>query len=143
MSRSIKSLSQEIATIENADWVVATNQGTYSASEALAAVGTSDPHFADYREIVRVGGGPVQKIGCNESKAPGRIIRGDSSKLQAERERLAKLRDELTKAKTRASQLRGQLESLAKGWSGFQKVTAEKAAAEKIVVENELASLIA
>jgi hypothetical protein len=53
------------------EFVVETNAGTYSATEALRAVGTSDPAFADYQVLERVGDGRRRRVGANPTHAPG------------------------------------------------------------------------
>jgi len=51
---------------------LANNEGTYGPSEAVRAVGTSEPAFTN-SEIYIDDAGFVQYRGCRPSKAPGRF----------------------------------------------------------------------
>lgn len=71
--------------------LVRTNSGTYSAQEAVRAVGSSAPEHAEYRVYERVGDGRQRTEGCNPHRAPGTTRYLNSSTLGAARKRLAAL----------------------------------------------------
>jgi hypothetical protein len=89
-------MTQIVARIENriaelrADVMIETNEGTFSAQEALKKVGTGDPKFANYRIMESLDGGR-RTIGCDPSKAPGRAIRGNVLSASDRRKEISRL----------------------------------------------------
>lgn len=89
-------LLAEIRELESREYLVATNQGTYSAQEACRKVGTGDPAFAD-RNVYETVGGKKRTTGPDHDDAPGRMreFPGNRQDMGADRKRLAELRKEL------------------------------------------------
>src|SRR5437762_9139963 len=75
--------ANELAAIEV---LTQTNSGTYSATEAHAAIGVGDPAYADYSIYTRVGDGRTRRVGCDPTEAPGYARRFRQELADAQRE---------------------------------------------------------
>lgn len=84
-------LEAEIKAVENEEILVATNDGTFGATECCRITGSGDPQFGRYEIFERVGGGDPKVIGRDPDNAPGRK-RELRAKLSARRRRLSDLR---------------------------------------------------
>lgn len=91
------SLIQQIKTLSEERVLVATNAGTFGATEAARKVGSGDPRHATRNVYEMVGGGIVAE-GPEESDAPGRMRRIGDAALAAKRATLAKLQSERVRA---------------------------------------------
>jgi hypothetical protein len=81
----------KIALLTRLEVEVETNAGTYSAQDAVRAIGTADPAFADYHVYESVGGAR-RVVGCDPAIAPGRARRINARELAAKRQELARVR---------------------------------------------------
>ncbi len=70
MTTYIEIMQKKIEDLKG-DKLIGTNAGTYSATEAHAAIGVGDPQFADYRIFESITGSRRTE-GCDPDKAPGR-----------------------------------------------------------------------
>lgn len=99
MTATKSELAKAIETLANSEIAIETNEGTYGAVEAMRAIRTGDPKFADYTTYERVGDGTRRTVGCDPARAPGRARRLGADDMRAQRERLAELRRLLKSAK--------------------------------------------
>lgn len=86
-------LETEISELRQREYLVATNQGTYSANEAQRATGTGDPRHNDRNEYETVGG-VTRSTGPDNH--PGRMRRF-GEQLRHDRAALRGLQRELEK----------------------------------------------
>jgi hypothetical protein len=88
--RMLEARAAELST----RWIlVATNEGTFGATEALRACGTGDPAFASYRTYARISGARKHE-GADPKSAPGRP-RHFSCELTAAKEELTVIKEAL------------------------------------------------
>jgi hypothetical protein len=80
-----------IALLARTEFEVETNAGTYSAQDAVRAIGTADPAFAEYHVYETVGGAR-RTLGCDPAVAPGRARYINARELAAKRLDLARMR---------------------------------------------------
>lgn len=73
---------------------MATNEGTYSASDACRATGSGDPKNNDWRRYERVGDGRIRHVGCGLDRAPGYPRWVGTEVLARKRRELRALRDQ-------------------------------------------------
>ena len=117
-------MSAELKRI-SADKLIATNSGTFSASDCMRAVGTGDPTFGEYRIFERIDGS-VYTVGCDPNKAPGysRRFGGDSSACR--RAKMKALTAALKAAKSIEEKRSSDIAQLSRGWWGFRFVGIEE-----------------
>lgn len=99
------------------DMLVATNSGTYGASECLRATGTGDTKAGEWRTYERIDG-TRYTTGANPTDAPGRANRFSPQSAASRREEIAALKLALKTSKTVAQQHESDRTLLAKGWDG-------------------------
>jgi len=97
-ARTRADIRADIRAAEKAEVLVETNEGTYSAAEAHAAIGTGDPRHANYR-VYESAAGARRTEGCDPVRAPGYARRYGAASLAELRRRLAALKAELRTAK--------------------------------------------
>lgn len=89
---------QAVARLAEVEYLIETNQGTYSAAEAGQKVGCGETHFAD-RNVYETVGGVRRETGPSEADAPGRMIRlkKNCEALASLRKSLARMRKDLSR----------------------------------------------
>lgn len=87
-----KALRAEARELAAREYLVATNQGTYSAQEACRKIGTGDPRHADRDVFETVGGGSRVTGPAEGSDLPGYMRGVSTDNLKADRKRLAEIR---------------------------------------------------
>lgn len=100
MSRYTHEIYDEIEALERIEVHIATNQGTYGATEAGRKCGTGDPRFAN-REIYETVGGKRRETGPDAEDMPGRL-------RWINQEQMSRLRSELADLRKRAREIASQ-----------------------------------
>lgn len=95
MTANLKTDLEKQANELAVSWVlVGTNQGTYSAQDAMRAIRVGDPQFADCMIYEQVGTGKTRVDGCDEERCPG-YIRRFGRELAEKQSELKKLREQI------------------------------------------------
>lgn len=100
METKIEAIENEIATLNQVEYLVATNSGTYGAEECGQKVGCGDPAFGD-RNVYETVGGRVRATGPDHNDAPGRMRQVNAAALKTDRKRRDLLKRELDSLKHR------------------------------------------
>lgn len=97
-TRTKLAIQSEIKTLAALAYLVGTNDGTYGAAEAAAAMGTGDPAHTT-RRVYETVGGEQYATGPSEERMPGRMRHLQPTGLTTDRKALAALKAELKVAK--------------------------------------------
>ncbi len=89
--QAIETLNQEIEELKAVEVHVATNSGTFGATEACRKCGSGDPRIAT-RNVYETVGGTRRETGPDEDSAPGRMRKLNGEEMKGLRKRLAALR---------------------------------------------------
>lgn len=81
---------RQIADLRRKEYLVGSNQGTYSSTEGQRATGSGEPRSNDVLVYETVGGAKRWE-GCSSDRAPGRIRWFRPAALIADRARLVEL----------------------------------------------------
>lgn len=118
MKMTTEQILKQIADL-TADQLVATNSGTFGASDCHRAIGTGDTARGEWRTYERLDGSRYT-TGCSEDRAPGYARYLSPPSLSSRRSQIASLNEAIKSSQAAARQQESQRESLARGWDGYQ-----------------------
>ena len=101
------------------DTLIATNSGTFGASECCRAVGTGDTACGEWREYERLDGTRYTR-GATVDCAPGYAREFFPLSASVRREKIAAIKEAMKFAKTGAQHAESRRADLARGWDGFR-----------------------
>ena len=96
---NITAIDAEAKALANERVMVATNQGTYGASEACRKVGTGDPHFANCDIYEVVGDAPLSDAQLEKQFNGVGRLRIFREAISEKRKQLTDLRRQISKAR--------------------------------------------